>query len=525
MTVLKAVQTKVALVLLGTIVAVAGCNRASHSDPIGQLAMELTLPDGSDILAVDYAITGNSQNITGTIPVALAGNSVSVLVGGVPEGMGYTVTLTAQTTDTLSNCEGSNGFDVIAGQTTDVAVAMHCVKKLDSGNVLVNGTLNQCPTIDAFSVQPLQTEVGGMIVLTSSASDPEMGALTYMWSATGGSFVNVASQNTDYTCTLAGNQTLKLTVDDGNGCTVEQSIAVNCISQAVCGNGIVEPGEPCDDGNTVNTDACTQTGAACPGTAPDCLCRAASCGDGFVQASVEQCDPADPATGAICEPDCTIRAGCGNGQLDPGEQCDPTNLIAMGMTQVNCDADNCSASCQIEECGNGVLECAEVCDQSAGDVPFGSQCACAPDSTSCTAAQCLTTELTPCRTCEEANCRNFQGIGIDLVAGCFENADPVFVQQCIDVIACARRTACATGPRGAEECYCGAAVTTDQCQAGTVMGLCKSEIEIAAGGPAGPPVTDAIQVAALFTNRTVPLGNAKFMLDCDRDFCASSCLP
>ena len=49
-----------------------------------------------------------------------------------------------------------------------------------------------------------------------------------------------------------------------------------------CGNSVQDPGEDCDDGNAVNSDACV-------------ACKAATCGDGFVHAGVELCGdgPAD----------------------------------------------------------------------------------------------------------------------------------------------------------------------------------------------------------------------------------------
>jgi cysteine-rich repeat protein len=45
----------------------------------------------------------------------------------------------------------------------------------------------------------------------------------------------------------------------------------------VCGDGIREPGEECDDGNASNTDACPST------------CAAARCGDGLVWEGHEAC--------------------------------------------------------------------------------------------------------------------------------------------------------------------------------------------------------------------------------------------
>ncbi len=46
--------------------------------------------------------------------------------------------------------------------------------------------------------------------------------------------------------------------------------------EPVCGNGVVEGDEACDDGNDLNTDECTDT------------CQVAACGDGYVQEGVEQ---------------------------------------------------------------------------------------------------------------------------------------------------------------------------------------------------------------------------------------------
>src|SRR5574338_170218 len=63
---------------------------------------------------------------------------------------------------------------------------------------------------------------------------------------------------------------------------------------------------------------------------------------------------------------------CGDGRLDPGEQCDDGN---MG------NADGCSSTCAIEmTCGNGVMEGSEEWDD--GNVTSGDGCSasCASES-------------------------------------------------------------------------------------------------------------------------------------------------
>jgi cysteine-rich repeat protein len=58
-------------------------------------------------------------------------------------------------------------------------------------------------------------------------------------------------------------------------------------------------------------------------------------------------------------------AGCGDGTLDLGEQCDDGN---------NTPCDGCNAACRIESCGNGRVECSEECDAGPLNGQPGSGC-------------------------------------------------------------------------------------------------------------------------------------------------------
>jgi cysteine-rich repeat protein len=84
---------------------------------------------------------------------------------------------------------------------------------------------------------------------------------------------------------------------------------------AVCGDGIVGPGEQCDDGNTNNCDGCSNACTLVTG-----------CGDGVV-CGTEQCDDGNTTSCDGCSATCTIEQGfrCGDGVVDAacGEQCDP----------------------------------------------------------------------------------------------------------------------------------------------------------------------------------------------------------
>ena len=188
--------------------------------------------------------------------------------------------------------------------------------------------------------------------------------------------------------------------------------------EAVCGNGIVEAGEECDDGNTNNCDGCSNactlvTGCgdgvvcgteqcddgnttSCDGCSATCMVETGLlCGDGIVDTACgEQCDPPVPGR---CDALCQRIPYCGDGIVDPGEQCDDGNTnncdgcsnactlvtgcgdgVVCGTEQ--CDdgnttsCDGCSATCTIEQgfrCGDGIVDaaCGEQCDPPAPGMP------------------------------------------------------------------------------------------------------------------------------------------------------------
>ena len=76
-------------------------------------------------------------------------------------------------------------------------------------------------------------------------------------------------------------------------------------------------------------------------------CSAASCGDGFVQAGVEDCDDSNTEDGDLCASSCTV-ATCGDGVLQSDEECDDGNVVA---------SDGCSADCLFEDSEGGGYGC------------------------------------------------------------------------------------------------------------------------------------------------------------------------
>ncbi|MFO0760498.1 MAG: DUF4215 domain-containing protein [Byssovorax sp.] len=150
---------------------------------------------------------------------------------------------------------------------------------------------------------------------------------------------------------------------------------------AVCGDGRVDAGEECDEGDkNSDTGACTKA------------CKSASCGDGLVQDGVEGCDQGDKNsdTGA-CTKACKS-ASCGDGLVQAGvEECDQgaqnsdtgactkacksakcgDSLVEAGVEdcdlgQDNSDTGDCTSACKSASCGDGFVHAgAEECDQGA----------------------------------------------------------------------------------------------------------------------------------------------------------------
>src|ERR1041385_4467152 len=80
--------------------------------------------------------------------------------------------------------------------------------------------------------------------------------------------------------------------DEGASCSFPGTPAGVCHAQvcvlAGCGNGVVEPGELCDDGNRVSGDGCRS----------DCLSQEI-CGDAVVEPALgETCDCGSPGNGS-----------------------------------------------------------------------------------------------------------------------------------------------------------------------------------------------------------------------------------
>ena len=213
-----------------------------------------------------------------------------------------------------------------------------------------------------------------------------------------------------------------------------------------CGDGVLQPGEACDDGNTKSGDGCTATcgaedGWVCPTPGAPCFkLDVTKCGDGILQPG-ETCDDGNATAGDGCSNLCQSEPGfrcstpgkpcevftyCGDGLLTPPEVCDDGNAVP---------GDGCSGTCHVEPnficptpgkpcrssivCGDGKVTGDEACDDGnivSGDgcesdckkVEPGYKCPKAPDGTGGACVKgavpaCGDARVDPGETCDDGN--------------------------------------------------------------------------------------------------------------------------
>ncbi|PRP90414.1 DUF4215 domain-containing protein [Enhygromyxa salina] len=174
----------------------------------------------------------------------------------------------------------------------------------------------------------------------------------------------------------------------------------------ICGDGVVEGNEVCDDNNHNNSDGCLDT--CVPASCGDaqvwvghedcddandnnhdaCLntCEVASCGDGFTWVGHEDCDDANDNNHDICLNTC-VEASCGDGYVGPGEGCDDANFE---------DDDGCSNTCVAASCGDGIVQLDEACDDA--NMVDDDDC-----TNACTAPTCGDGIVQAAEGCDDAN--------------------------------------------------------------------------------------------------------------------------
>jgi len=323
----------------GTVTIIADQGSVTLAGPV---SLSGAVPDGD---GGEVSITA-ALDITHTGPITALGRTAF--------GTGGFVDFTAQRDVTVGSIDvtgdclecGGGDVDVLGFCHVELPAGVGILDNGVAGNVRLStgGTMRIAGTITASGRVDLTRRDQSMPPdLTGSVITPAPLLL-----------VNLALPQCGCTLGACGNGELNCgeVCDDGNTVN-DATCTANCKRVPACGDGQMDTfiGESCDDGNKVDCDDCSRT------------CQVEACGNGVPECD-EECDEGGVAT-ETCQADCRLPPppGCGDGVLDElTEECDDSNLT---------DCDGCNHLCVVEACGNGITECAEDCDDFGTDACDG----------------------------------------------------------------------------------------------------------------------------------------------------------
>jgi cysteine-rich repeat protein len=249
-----------------------------------------------------------------------------------------------------------------------------------------------------------------------------------------------------------------LVTNADNGLSFRRSdVAAAIASLSACGNGIVDFGEGCDDGNTAAGDCCSSS------------CQfeisGSNCDDGSACTDLDQCDgagncssgtPLDCNDSNVCTDDsCDPASGCvhtnNNAACDDGNACTTLDACAWGA---------CTGKVPLD-CADGNTCTDDSCDPASGCVNTNNSAAC-DDGNACTTVDVcssgtctggLPLDCDDSDACTEDSCAAESGcVNADNSAAC-DDGDPCTAESCDAITGCGHSAipSCAAAvPSGSE---------------------------------------------------------------------------
>ena len=249
---------------------------------------------------------GFSVSCSGTDVVAIRRNGTSVATGtcsggivSVSPGSAWsdgTFAVTATQTDAAGNVSNASSalsvtVDTAAPASPAVDVSDALLQDADDGDTF---------TVTVTFAENMDESIDLTVTFSSPDDDGTLTGCSGSWnSATEFAYdCTVGDQDAD-----AGN--IDIVVEDGvdvagnpmSPSTEADAFDIDMGGAPVCGDGVTESAEECDDGNSDNDDACTNA------------CAAAACGDGYVWSGIETCDDGNASAGDGCSALCSVETG------------------------------------------------------------------------------------------------------------------------------------------------------------------------------------------------------------------------
>jgi cysteine-rich repeat protein len=267
---------------------------------------------GANVNSVSIECTFNSYPVGGT------------LSGLTEDGLGLSnngSTLTPAVNDTTFTFPAQPYLSNYQVDIVTQPLGLTCTLLAASGMVMG-------PVADvSVSCSPNSYTVGGNITGLSPTQTLTLqfnGATNLPLMGDGPYAFSTVLHNTAYTITVIPPPLTSCSVANATGTVRGASVTnvdVTCVSTIVCGDGMVQGTETCDDGNTTDGDGCSavcapESGWSCTGTPNVCT---TTCGDG-IMAGTEACDDANTASLDGCSSTCRIELS----ELEPNEDGTPS---------------------------------------------------------------------------------------------------------------------------------------------------------------------------------------------------------
>jgi hypothetical protein len=218
--------------LLSIILLFAACSSGATGPDVevGALGLQCRY-GGIEVGDVSYTVMRSGVKVRdGSFVVHpnMRDEEFSAVIGPLPSGDNYTITLTARALRVKSGessaCTGAGGFSVAPKQTTVVAVPLSC------GGLKERGPNdNHCPQIDSVRVVPSEIAVGSTLSLRADAHDSDrmFVPLTFEWTAREGILADETTSRASFTCTSAPSRpAITLKISDGDDTCPEESVTV-----------------------------------------------------------------------------------------------------------------------------------------------------------------------------------------------------------------------------------------------------------------------------------------------------------
>ncbi|MCP3062241.1 Ig-like domain-containing protein [Myxococcus sp. K38C18041901] len=268
-----------------------GCNSVCEVEPGYTCTGQPSVCDNNRAPTVEavQTITAEDTAVNITIPAADPDGDTLTYTFTLPAHGALTGTGASVTYTPNANFNGTDTFQVTVsdGRKQATATVTVTVTPVNDAPVAASATV----TVNHNTSTPITlvaTDVDGDVVGFTVTAPPANGTL----SGTGAQLLY--TPNADF----QGADSFTFTANDGALPSNTATVSLTVRGPPVCGDGFVDSGEVCDDGNRVAGDGCR---ADCQGVEV--------CGDGLVDSAAgEQCDDGGTTPGDGCDAECQLDA-------------------------------------------------------------------------------------------------------------------------------------------------------------------------------------------------------------------------